>query len=105
MTEFQMYEYLSAHCVIYITVSVFQLFAYLASHILRADEACKINRSLVKTGKLLGAYRYSMDVRTYIICVGRNTRRVFRSCLASFNVSPVWLGALCGHPPSNGINW
>ena len=104
MTEFQMYEYLSAHCVVYSTVSV-QLFAYLASHILCADEACKINRSLVKTGKLLGAYRYSMDVRTYIICVGRNTRRVFRSRLASFNVSPVWLGALCGRPLSNGINW
>ena len=31
--------------------------------------------------------------------------RTVLSHLTTFNISPVCLGALCGHPTSNGTNW
>ena len=68
-------------------VSAFRSFASLASHTLRR-----------------------LCLRDIIVCLPEErTRRIFfrtvRSHLASFNISPVWFGPLCGRPPSNGANW
>ena len=57
------------------------------------DEACKIIIIRLEEQK----------------AVGRKTQKSFvcTVCnhLTSFNISPVWLGALRERPPSNGANW
>ena len=72
-------------------VLAFQLFAYLTSHTL-CRRGLKTNRSLGRTKS----------------CRKEDSEEFFctvRSYLASFNMSPVCLGALLEHSPSYGTNW
>ena len=90
-TEFYMYEYLYPfHCIqSWFRLSDCSLTSQATSF---ADESCETNRSLVGTEKLLE------DLEEFFF-------HTVRSHVASFNVSPVWLGTLRGRPPNNGVNW